>query len=182
MRKLLSIVVAGALVAGLIATVSAQGAGPKGGQKSGVQPGQGGPGGPRGGGQRARMADLMKKIQPPLTADQTKKIEAINSKFREDMQKLRGAGGPGRQGQQGQQGQRQQGARPDMAKFMELNKKRMDAINKVLSKKQQESFKKLTAEMMQRFQQGRGPGGAAGNRPPGGGAKPPAKNGSGKGG
>ena len=32
------------------------------------------------GGGRGRMAELMKKIQPPLTAAQTKKIEAINQK------------------------------------------------------------------------------------------------------
>lgn len=180
MNKLFSILVAGALIAGLIATVSAQGAGPKGGQKAGAQGGPGGPGGPRGGqGQRNRMGELMKQIKPPLTADQTKKIEAINDKFRAEMRKLRdagpNAGGPAGGARQGGPGG--PGGRPNMQKFMELNKKRMDAINKVLNKQQQASFKKLTEEMMKRFQQGGRGGGLV---PPAGKGGPPPKPGAGK--
>jgi Spy/CpxP family protein refolding chaperone len=179
MKKFFSLIVAGALMAGIVAIAPGQGAGPKSGGVQGGPKQPGGPGGQGGRqGNRVRFADLMKKIQPPLTADQTTKIEAINKKSREEMQKLRGAGsGPGGPPRNGAQGGPPSGQRPDMSKFMDIMKKRNEAINKVLTKKQQESFKKLTADMMKRFQQGRGGGGRPGGPPPPGG-----KAGGGKGG
>ena len=167
MKKFFSLIFAGALLAGLVSSVSAQGgAGPKGGA-----PGVGGqqrPGGGRGG----RMAELMGKIQPPLTADQKKKIEAINKDFRAQIQKLMG-GAPGQPPKPGQS----VGQRPnfDRSKFEPLMKKRNEAILKVLNDKQETSYKKLMEEMMKRRRQG-GQGRPGGPPPPGGskgGTKPP---------
>ena len=163
MKKFFSLIFAGALLAGLVSSVSAQGgAGPKGGA-----PGVGGqqrPGGGRGPG--GRMAELMGKIQPPLTADQKKKIEAINKDFRAQMQKLMG-GTPGQPPKPGQNGQRPQF---DRSKFEPLMKKRTEAILKVLNDKQDASYKKLMEDMMKRRRQG-GQGGRQGGPPPPGGNK-----------
>ena len=172
MKKLFSLIFAGALLAGVVSSVSAQGgAGPKGGAP-GVQGGQRGPGGRGPGG---RMAEMMAKIQPPLTADQKKKIEAINKDFRAQMQKLMGAA-PGQPPKPGQTTQGSQRMRFDRSKFEPLMKKREEAILKVLNDKQDASYKKLMAEMRARRQQG-GPGRPGGPPPPGGaksgGTKPP---------
>jgi len=169
MKKFFSLIFAGALLAGLVSSVSAQGggAGPKGGAP-GVQGGPGGPGGPGGRRPGGRMAELMGKIQPPLTADQKKKIEAINKDFRAQMQKLMG-GTPGQPPKPGQNG----GAgRPnfDRSKFEPLMKKRNEAILRVLNDKQDASYKKLMEEMMKRRRQG-GQGGRPGGPPPPGGNK-----------
>lgn len=175
MSKFYSMIVAATLLAGTVSLVFAQGgaAGPKGGQK-GPQAGQRGPGGPGGpGGQRrGGMGAIMEKIQPPVTADQKKKIEAINKKYREQMMKLRG-GTPGQRPTPGQGGGRPQMDDATRKKFMDLMKKRNDEIMKVLNAKQQASYKKLVDEMMKRFQNGGGPGGPRGGGAPRGGNKPP---------
>lgn len=163
MKKFFSLIFAGVILAGLITSAFAQGgAGPKGGAP-------GGPGAGRGG----RMAELMKKIQPPLTAAQTKQIEAINKDIRAQFQKMRGgtSGQPPKPGANG--GQRPQ---VDRSKFEALMKKRNEAILKVLNPQQDASFKKLMEEMMNRRRQG-GQGGRPGGPPPPGGkqggTKPP---------
>src|SRR5688572_31459437 len=93
MKKFFSLMFAGVILAGLITSAFAQGgAGPKGGAP-GAPGGKQRPGGGQSG-RGGRMAELMKKIQPPLTAAQTKQIEAINKDFRAQMQKLMG-GTPG---------------------------------------------------------------------------------------
>jgi Spy/CpxP family protein refolding chaperone len=150
MRKFYSLLIAGALVAGLVALVGAQGAGVKGQKGPGVQGGQRRSGG--------RMAEMMGKIQPPLTAEQKKKIEKINSDFRAQFQKMRSTAKPGQ--------------RPDMAKMQDLMKKRNDAIMKVLNAKQQASYKKLLADWQKQMEQRRRQGAG---RPPasGGDTKPP---------
>jgi Spy/CpxP family protein refolding chaperone len=162
MKKLFTLIFAGALLAGLVSSVSAQGgAGPKGGAP-GVQGGQRGPG--QGG--RGRMAEMMGKIQPPLTADQKKKIEAINKDFRDQIQKLMG-GTPGQPPKPGQTGPNAGRRTFDRAKFEPLMKKREEAILKVLNDKQDASYKKLMADMRARRQQG-GAGRPGGPPPPGG--------------
>lgn len=174
MKKLFSLIFAGALLAGLVSSVSAQGgAGPKGGAP-GVQGGQRGPG--QGG--RNRMSEMMGKIQPPLTADQKKKIEAINKDFRAQMQKLMGGtpGQPPKPGQTGANGGRRM--QFDRSKFEPLMKKREEAILKVLNDKQDASYKKLMSEMRaRRMQRGPGgpppPGGTKTGGAKGGGTKPP---------
>jgi len=163
MKKIFTLFAAGALLAGMITVVSAQGAGAK-GQKGGAQAGQG-PRGQGGGGRGRMMNDLLAKVKPPVTADQKKKLEALNTKMRAEMEKLRNAPGD------------MQSKRP---KFEALMKKRTDEQNKILTKPQQESLKKLIEEAMKNFQDGRqgGPGGQGrrgGGPNAGGAAKPPAK-------
>ena len=176
MKKFFSLIFAGALLAGLVSSVSAQGgAGPKGGA-----PGVGGQQRPGGGGRGGRMAELMGKIQPPLTADQKKKIEAINKDFRAQMMKMMGGtpGQPPKAGQPPKPGQNGGAGRPnfDRSKFEPLMKKRTEAILKVLNDKQDASYKKLMEEMMKRRRQGGEAGRPGGPRPPAGnkgGTKPP---------
>lgn len=162
MKKIFTLFAAGALLAGMITVVSAQGAGAK-GQKGGAQAGQG-PRGQGGAGRGRMMNDLLAKVKPPVTAEQKKKLEALNTKMRAEMEKLRSAPGD------------MQSKRP---KFEALMKKRTDEQNKILTKPQQESLKKLIEEAMKNFQGGRrgagGPGAGGQGGRGGGAAKPPAK-------
>jgi hypothetical protein len=165
MKKIWTLIAAGALIAGIVGYAGAQGAGPK-GQKGGPQAGADKPGGPRQGGPRAsRMqAELFAKIQPPLSADQKKKVEALNKSFGEQIRKLMEAPGE-------RESKRE--------KFMALRKKHQEEIAKILNKQQQESLKKLMEEARKRRGQNGGPNGVrkpGGQKPGGGkpgGQKPP---------
>lgn len=160
MKKFVSVIIAGALIAGLVSTALSQGAaGPK-GQKGG-QTKPGAPGGPgQGQGGRRMGMNFLEQIKPPLTADQKSKIQKVMESMRAEFQKLREAPGD------------RESKRPKMEA---LRKKQMEAFNKILTKPQQESLKKLQEEMRKRFQQGGGPGGRPGGPPPAGG-KPPKGN------
>lgn len=135
-----------------LVTAVAMAQGPGGGQR-----GPGGPGGPGGrGGQRmdpkARLQQMVKDLS--LTADQTKKVEALQKKMMDTMTKLRSAPG-------------------DRSSKMDQFKKMRDEFNggmkKILTPAQQAKFEKMQKERMNR-RGGGGPGGPGGPGGKGGGA------------
>jgi len=141
----------------------AQGAGPQGGA-----PGVGQQGGRRGGGQGmggmrrmggARMAQRNKELfaKLNLTADQKKKIEALQKKHQEKMRAtFTQAGGPSADRQ------------ALMEKFREMQKGYRAELMKILTPAQEKQYSAAVKEMREKMRKERGqggPGGAPGRRP-----------------
>ncbi|MBS1707114.1 MAG: hypothetical protein JSS65_00160 [Armatimonadetes bacterium] len=181
-----SLIVAGAVMA--LATASmAQAAGPRGGAGAGQarQGGPGGPGGP-GGDFMKRREEMMKKIfdQLNLTADQKKKIEALNKDRAEKMKKLMPQGGP-RPGAGGGAGAGAGkpgggagaggGANSDMrAKFQAMQKEYDASLKKILGDAKFAQYEKLLKEAREKARAaggGGGRGGAGGGAAGGAGAR-----------
>ena len=165
MKNLFKLVSIAALAAVLVAPTFAQDPGPGGKREGGQREGRAG--GPGGG--MKRMAEMEKQIlsKLDLTAVQTTKIEALNKKFQADvkelMEEMKG------QGNVGQPGDRKGGG-----KLGELRKSHHDTMMKILTPSQQENYKTLRKEMMEKLKE------KGGNRP-GGGRKGGAKGGAGAG-
>ena len=163
MKKLvLAIIISVVAVAAI-----AQGPGPGG-------PGMGGPGG-RGGGMK-RMAEMQKKIldQLKLTADQKKKVDALDAdtakKLRAAMESLKPS---------------TPGARPDFSQMREkiqpIRKAREAALAKILTKDQLKKYSELRKKAMDDMRKSFGGFGGPGGRGPGGPGGPPPGGGPGGG-
>lgn len=183
--KRLVLILTGTVLATALAF--SQAAGPQGqakgqakGQGDQVRAGQRGQGGPgQGGPDRAAIRERMQKMQKEiyaqlkLSADQTKKVEALDKATAKKLDDLRAAPGD------------RQSKGPKMREIRDAHQKDLE---KILTKAQADQFKKLRQEQMDKmraqFGGGRdrgGPGGPGG--PPAGGAKAgAAKTGGGKGG
>ncbi len=125
-------------------------------QGQGQGQGQGRMGGMRG------QAEIFEKLK--LTADQKKKIEALQTKNRDAFAKLR---------DEKDETKRREGMQKLMTSMQ-------TEIGKILTKDQKAQYDKLIAERRAQFQRGGGPGGAAGaGRATGGAAGGAAKAGGG---
>lgn len=125
-------------------------------QGQGQGQGQGRTGGMRG------QAEIFEKLK--LTADQKKKIEALQAKNRDAFTKLR---------DEKDETKRREGMQKLMTSMQ-------TEIGKILTKDQKAQYDKLIAERRAQFQRGGGPGGAAGaGRATGGAAGGAAKAGGG---
>ncbi len=187
MKKIASLTLMALMGLSLVAPAFAQAPGPKGGA-------QAGPGGRQGGGNRmARMGQMEKDIFAKLNlkADQKKKLEAIDAKYKakfaEEMKKMGGpGGGMGRPGPGGPGGGRTGGpggpgggpggpggAMGGMREMMQARRKeQMGVLDKVQQKKYTEMMEAERAKWRAN-RPGGGPGG------PGG--VPGGKKGGGKG-
>lgn len=180
--KRLVLIITGTVLATALAF--SQAAGPQGqgkgqakGQGGQVRAGQRGPGGPgQGGPDRAAMRQRMQQMQKEiyaklkLSADQTKKVEALDKATTKKLDDLRAAPGD------------RQSKGPKMREIRDAHQKELE---KILTKAQADQFKKLRKEQMDKmraqFGGGRGPGGPGGP-PPGGAKAGAAKGGGAKGG
>lgn len=148
-----------AAVMALATSAFAQNPGPKSGPpKPGAQAGQEGkrPGGMRMG---FGMSDqVLAKLN--LTSAQKQKVEALRTKLRAEMEKMRAANGPNN--------------RPDREKMRAVFEKYQKEFMAILTPEQKKKLEAERKAMMEKFRKEGGPGG------PGG--KPGAKSGGGKGG
>lgn len=169
MKKLLTLTIAGAFMAGAATVGFAQGAGPKGGKAPGVggqngkaKPGQGAGLGQRFGGMRKMQEEILAKLN--LTEKQKVAIKALNDKQRAEMEKMRNSGGD---------------PKANRDKFMAMRKAHQDAFMKILTPQQQATYQKALEEMRAKWQKergaGRGPGGTGTGKKPG--TPPPTKPG-----
>ncbi|MBS1705066.1 MAG: hypothetical protein JST40_04270 [Armatimonadetes bacterium] len=148
MKSILKLVSVAALAAMVIGSSFAQTPpGPRGGGK--------GPANGQQGGQRMRGGGMMKMQQEifaklNLTADQKKKIEALNKKTGDAMRAL--------------ENKKPEERRTAMQKIREDHQ---NALMKILTPKQQQEYKKLMKEQMEKFRKEHpgGPGGPNGGAP-----------------
>jgi len=167
MKKILTILVSTMALAALATSAFAQGAGPKGG--FGGRGGQGGPGGMPGGRMAKMQGEILAKLN--LSADQKKKIDALNAKRQEEMKKMFGGGPPA-------EGDRDK-MREKMRESQKAYRKELDKILKPDQAKKYDALLKEARDKM-RAQMG-GPGGPGAGGPGGraGGGKPGGKGGKG---
>jgi Spy/CpxP family protein refolding chaperone len=156
MKKLITIMIAGALAASFATSAFAQGAGPRGG---GVQGGQGGIGGGKGqrqgGGMRMMkmQQELMAKLN--LTTAQKTKIEAINKKFADDMKTLR---------EKAKTGDRK-ALQPEFRKAQMAHREEIAAV---LTAEQKKKYQEEMKAMMEKMRKERGGDGKWGQNGKGG--------------
>lgn len=164
MKKLLTLTIVGAFMAGTATVGFAQGAGPKGGKAPGVggQNGKGKPG--QGAGQRfVGMRKMQEEILAKLNLSDKQKaaIKALNDKQRAEIEKMRNSGAD---------------PKANREKFMAMRKAHQDAFMKILTPQQQATYKKALEEMRAKWQKERGgPGGPGSGKKPG--TPPPTKPG-----
>jgi Spy/CpxP family protein refolding chaperone len=179
MKKFVKVLTIGGLALSLAGGVFAQGAGPAGGAPKpglGQGKGQGAPGqGPRGGAGMMRRGQDEMFAKLNLTADQKKKVEALNKALQDKVQGMF---------QKNKNGDRS-AMREQMKPIMEKYQKDLKAI---LTKAQWDQLEKMRQErrekMRQQFGAGAGkPGEKPGTapKPPATAPKPPAKGGKGGG-
>lgn len=162
MKQFMKVFTMALAMGALIVGANAQAAGPKGGQGLGKGSQAKGLGG---GGQRnmQRMLEVRNRVfaQLNLTAEQKSKIEAIDKKHRDAMQKL-----------MQEPGDRQ----AKMPKFRELQTKHREEFQAVLTPAQRTRFQELMRAEMQKMREERGKagsGGRPGGRGKGQGQQPP---------
>jgi len=153
MKKLLTLGAIAVIGMGLTVSSNAQAPGP-GGPGGRLQAGQGGPGGGR---MMMRLGETQKKIlgQLDLSADQKKKIEALDKKTKTSMEKLMKEPGD------------RQAKGPKMREIMQSHR---EDLNKILTPAQQKKYQELMKAEMQKMRDQRGDRGPAGGR-----KAPPAK-------
>lgn len=161
MKKIMNIFVVAALAAGITTSALAQDAGPKGGK--GGQPGQ--PGAERSerrGPNMQRMMQMRKQMMDKLnlTADQKKKVAALDAKMKQQMEAaMKSSGGDRQKMMQGMRGMRQSYQKD---------------LNAILTADQRKKFEQLMKERRDQMMKERGgvPGGKPGKPgKPGAGAK-----------
>lgn len=141
MKRFFVLMTVSALTAAMFVPASAQSAGPSGGAP---KPGQQRPGG--GGRDGMMMRGKMKEIESRvfsklnLSTKQKADIKALDAKIDKDRAALAKTMKPG-----------ERPSEATMTKMRALGKSRQDGLNKILTKAQQESYKKLMAEEMKKL-------------------------------
>ena len=165
MKRFLSLFIAVALGAAMFVPAAAQNAGPGAGAP---KPGQGGFGGDRrGGGGGMMIRGKMKEIQTRvlgklgLTAKQKADIKALDEKTQKQVAAIMPKPKAG--------AERTRPTEAQMTKIRNLTKSHQDSFMKILTKAQQEKYKKLMAEEMKKLQAERDKngGGRPGGKPAG---------------
>lgn len=151
LKRTLSLIIAAAAL-GLSGAAIAQDAGPKGGAPK--QGNQGGNRGPRM--NWKRMQEIQKEIlaQLNLTADQKKKVEALNKKTADALMALR----------------EKQGDRQAMrAEMRKINDAHRDEFKSILTKEQHQKYRQLMQQKLKELREKEGKTGKGGNGKSGGG-------------